>query len=248
MVRLATGSPVRHRNRPAGRPGVRRRSLADALPSIDAATGGELQAGDGVRRDPRAGSTRFFVTPASGADWKRRARGHRRRRQGGRLHDRAAPEARDGGRAGRAGTPDPAGRVPAARPASGARRASRPSPKGSCWRRSASISTRPASASARRRRTDDRRADAGGRRDRRARGGRRSAARFSATPATSRAAFANEPSNVLTPRVFAERAAAISKEAGVARRDPRREGDRDGSGWGCCSASRAAARSRRASS
>ncbi len=29
-------------------------------------------------------------------------------------------------------------------------------------------------------------------------------------------AFANEPSNVLTPRVFAERAASISKEAGVA--------------------------------
>ena len=44
---------------------------------------------------------------------------------------------------------------------------------------------------------------------------RSGAGRFSATRATWRAGFANEPSNILTPRVFADRAAAICKEAGV---------------------------------
>ena len=58
--------------------------------------------------------------------------------------------------------------------------------------------------------------------------------------------LSNEPSNVLTPTTFAERATEICEAAGVAvemldeaRRSPT-------SGWDCCSASRAAAPSRRA--
>jgi leucyl aminopeptidase len=56
--------------------------------------------------------------------------------------------------------------------------------------------------------------------------------------------FANEPSNVLTPRVFAERARRSRERRRRVEILDEKEIER--SAWGCCSASRAAASSRRA--
>ena len=108
-----------------------------------------------------------------------------------------------------------------------------------------------------RRSVQDRRAPgAGGRRnDRRGREGtgttpprssrRSSAAGSSATRATWPGPR-NEPSNVLTPRVFADRAAADRAGRRAAGGSPRRESRSSGSAWACSSASRAAASNRRA--
>ena len=75
---------------------------------------------------------------------------------------------------------------------------------------------------------------------------RSSAAGSSASHRNIARDLCNEPSNVLTPSVFADRATAIAKAAGLDGRGPRRGRDRAARAWACCSASRAAAPSRRA--
>ena len=57
--------------------------------------------------------------------------------------------------------------------------------------------------------------------------------------------LSNEPSNVLTPTIFAERATEICEAAGIAV-DVLDERDIADLGWASCSASREAAPSRRA--
>ena len=56
----------------------------------------------------------------------------------------------------------------------------------------------------------------------------------------------NEPSNLLTPRVFAERAPRSPRGPSLAVEVLDENADRSSSAWACCSASRAAAPSRRA--
>ena len=95
VVRLLTGLPGRGRHRPAGRARVRRgsawptRCRRSTRPPearcARATASGEIQ----------GRLYEFFVTPVVRRRLEAGARGHRRRRQGGRLHDRAAAEGRD---------------------------------------------------------------------------------------------------------------------------------------------------------
>ena len=71
-----------------------------------------------------------------------------------------------------------------------------------------------------------------------------SAAASSASHATSRATSATSRANVLTPSIFAERAAAIAKSRG-SEVEVLDEDEIARWAWACCSASRAAAPSRR---
>ena len=214
VVRLSTDDPAGVETDLLVVPAFDGEAVGDALPAIDQATQGE------VKRATASGEIKgrlyeTFVTPASGGGWKAGAGRDHRRRQGRRFHERAAAESGDGGRADGARTADPARGVPAARPDSGAggrpgdHRGARSSPD-SAW-----TSTRPASASVRaataltvvapKREFPDTAALEEAVRRGQILGDSSNLAR----------GFANEPSNVLTPRVFADRAAAICKEAGV---------------------------------
>ena len=241
-------SPVGRRYRPAGRPRVRRRSRsADALPrstrppaARSSARPPPVRCGAALR-DLRHAVVRRRLEAGP--------RGHRRRRQGGGLHDRTPAQGRvrrgvDGARPAH-----PAGRVPGARADSGARggagghRGARFSPA-SAW-----TSTRRASASGPRPRTLTVVASAAetARRTPRARGGgsaRTDPRRLQQSRARlrQRAVQRADPARVRGTR----RGASRRTRASASRSSTRRRST--GSGWGCCSASRAGAPSRRGSS
>ena len=246
VVRLSSGSPAEVDTDLLVVPVFDGEAVAEALPAVDAATGGE------VARAAASGEIKgrlyeIFVTPSSGSGWKPARVAIVGRREGGGFHDRTPAQGGDGGGADGARRR----RIPrvaflAARADSGARgRAG--DHRGADSRRVQRGQVQDGRAlRARRDGADGGRAQAGVRRRRGARSGGSARARFSATPAISRARFANEPSNVLTPRVFAERASGDREGGGRRRGGSRRERRSRRSAWVCCSASRAAAPSRRA--
>ena len=200
---------------------------ADAVPDLDAATGGEF--GRALASKEFSGQAVRAVSGAARRSELARAprRRHRRRRR--RARDRAwcaswppPPAWPRGSAESRARRSSVRGHGDRGRACAGGRR------RADARRSSTAAATRP---TIRRRPPCAAWTVVAHRRcRRRARAGELGASRaagFSASAATSRASSPNEPGNVLPPREFARRAAALAERGRHQDRDPRRGADRE---------------------